>query len=287
MDLLQIWLIFILFLAGISVGSFINAFEYRLFTKKDFVKARSHCPKCKHTLKAIDLIPLLSFVLIRGKCRYCGTKVSWQYPIIEFLSGTLFLASGCYVLSRMHIQGVSDTLLMLSISTFLAIILDLFLFFALYDVKHKIVPNKVVVPSIVIALLFNLLFALGMHLAPNLVFWTVWGEFNVLWNMLSAILGGFFIIFIIYITKGRGMGGGDLKLIVFMGLILGWKKLLLAFYIAVITGSIVGIIWGIYKRKLRGLKLPFALFLAIGSIFAILWGDYLFDTYFGMIGVYR
>jgi leader peptidase (prepilin peptidase)/N-methyltransferase len=281
-----IWLLAILFILGLCIGSFINAFEYRLYNKIDFIKARSHCPKCKHALKAQDLVPLLSFVLIGGKCRYCGTKVSWQYPIIEFLSGMLFLASGCYVLKAMHIDGVLDMLFMLLISIFIGLLFALFLFFALYDVKHKIIPNEVIYLSIIFAIFFDLVLALGMHLSPIQAFLNIWGDFSLLWNMLASVLGGLFIILIIVITKGKGMGGGDVKLVAFIGLLLGWKRLLVAFYAAVITGSVIGIIWALIKRrKIRGFKVPFGLFLSIGGVFSILWGESIVEDYMRMLWV--
>ncbi|MBN2015740.1 prepilin peptidase [Candidatus Dojkabacteria bacterium] len=276
------WLLFILFLLGLSIGSFINAFEYRLHKRMDFIKARSHCPKCKHVLKAQDLMPLLSFVLIGGKCRYCGTKVSWQYPIIEFLSGMLFFASGCYVSSRMHIQGPFDIVVMLLSSCFVGLLLTLFLFFALYDVKHKIVPQKVIIPAIIFGVFYVLFVALGMHFKPHLDVFLVFEDVSLVWNFVAALIGGSFIALLIIITRGKGMGGGDLKLLVFMGLILGLKKLVIAFYIAIITGSILGISWGALKGKIRGLKLPFALFLSLGSIIAFLWGS---DIYWWFIGI--
>jgi leader peptidase (prepilin peptidase)/N-methyltransferase len=282
--LISVWLLAILFIFGLCIGSFINAFEYRLHNKIDFVKARSHCPRCKHMLGVQDLIPLLSFFLIGGKCRYCGTKVSWQYPIIEFLSGMLFFASGCYVLNALHIEGIFDILAMLLISVFIGFIFTLFLFFALYDVKHKIIPNKVIHPAIILVGFFDLIFALGMHLAPIQLFLSIWGDFNLLWNMLAAVVGGLFILLIILITKGKGMGGGDVKLLFLMGLILGWKRLLVAFYAAIITGSIIGVLWAVVKRKrIEGFEVPFGLFLSIGTVFSILWGEEIVNDYLGML----
>lgn len=283
--LINIWLYSTLFLIGIAVGSFLNAFEYRLFKRIDFIKARSFCPKCKHTLGFLDLIPILSFALIGGKCRYCGTKVSWQYPIIEFLSGMLFLASGCYVSNRMHVEGISDIAIMILISIFIGLMLSLFLFFALYDVKHKIVPNKVIIPAIVFTLFLNIILAVAVHLKLNCVFLDVFGDFNLLWNTLSGLFGGIFIAIVIILTKGKGMGGGDLKLMVLMGFVLGWQRLIIAFYIAVFTGSFIGIIWGIYKKKIKGLKIPFAVFLALGTILAFLYGDVILSWYLEMVSV--
>ncbi|MDD3647997.1 MAG: prepilin peptidase [Candidatus Dojkabacteria bacterium] len=262
-----------LFLFGTAIGSFINAFEYRLRNKINFVTKRSACPKCKHELGVLDLIPLLSFVLIRGKCRYCGTKVSYQYPIVEFLAGMLFLISGWYVSSRMHIYSVSDLFYLFSIAILIGLMFSLFLFFALYDVKHKIIPNKVVIPVIIIAIISNMIVAAVMHLNLFSSVWLIIGEFSILWNILSAILGALFIAAIIIVTKGKGMGGGDMKLVFLMGLILGWKNLIFAMYAAVILGSVGGLMWGAFAGRIKGLKIPFGLFLSLGTIIAFLFGE--------------
>jgi leader peptidase (prepilin peptidase)/N-methyltransferase len=283
MQIYTIWVFTILFLFGLAVGSFINAFEYRLRNKIDFVFKRSHCPKCKHELGVLDLIPILSFVLIRGKCRYCGTKVSWQYPLVEFVSGMLFLASGCYVMNAMHIEGLSDVLSMLLIALLIAFFFAFFLFIALYDVKHQIIPNSVIYPAIVIAIIFNIIIAVGVQWSPISAFLDVWGDFNIAWNVLSAISGASFIILLIVLTRGKGMGGGDVKLLFFMGLALGPKRLLTAFYIAVVTGSILGILWALVtKHRLKGMKVPFGLFLSIGAMLSVILYEYVSSNFFLM-----
>ncbi len=274
------WFLTILFIFGLAVGSFTNVLEMILHKGIYFVKKRSYCDICKHTLTVADLIPLVSFLWLRGKCRYCGTKVSWQHPTIEFLSGLLFLTSGCYVLKRMHIYSFSDLFTMIFFAIAIGFIFEIFLFFALYDVKHRIVPDKVIYPVIIISIIVNIFFALAMHFYPKMIFFNVVNDFSFLWNILAAILGGLFIGIIMFLTRGRGMGGGDLKLIIFMGLILGIKKLITAFYIAIIAGSLIGIIWGIRKGKIFGLKIPFALFLSFGSILSIIYGDYFWNLLF-------
>ena len=273
--------LFVLFLLGLAFGSFINALEYRVKNGLSIGNSKSMCTSCKTVLKPLDLIPILSFLLIRGKCRYCGTKVSYQYPIVEFISGSLFFASGCYVLSKMHIYGFSDFVFMLCISVLIGLLFALFLFFGLYDVKHQIIPNKVVVPAIIIAFLCNIFLAVTMHLNPDLLLFDMFPDYSFLWNIASALLGGLFFALIILFTKGKGMGGGDLKLIVLMGLILGPQKLIIAFYISVIVGSIVGILWGVSKGKLKGLKIPFGLFLSIGAVISFLYGNEIWNILFG------
>ena len=283
--LIKIWVYIVLFIIGASIGSFVNVLEMRLFKEADFVKTPSHCPKCKHKLGFWDLIPILSFFMLKGRCRYCETKVSWQYPIIEFISGMLFMFSGVYIMGFMHIYSMKALLTYLIFSVFIGFNLEVFVFFALYDVKHQIVSNKVILPLIIYALFLCVFNAVAMHLYPNWVFWEIWGDFNLLWNIVSGALGGVFIALLIYITKGKGMGGGDLKLLVYMGLILGVKRLLVAFYAAIILGSILGIAYGMYKGKIKGLRLPFALFLSIGFIISFFWTNNIVElfTSFGSI----
>jgi leader peptidase (prepilin peptidase)/N-methyltransferase len=249
-----------------------NAFEYRLSAGMDFIKKRSHCPKCKKILKWYDLIPLLSFCLINGKCRYCGTRVSYQEPLIELFSGMLFLLSFWYIKSRMYIYGISDLFFVIIFSLLFGAILALFLFFALYDVKHKIVPNKVIIPVTIFTFIGNIILTAVMHLNICPICHTFFEDYNILWNIAGGLAGSLFIALIIIVTKGKGMGGGDLKLVFLMGLILGVKKLIIALYLAVLLGSVLGIIWGIKKGKIRGLKLPFALFLSIGTIISLMYG---------------
>lgn len=279
--ILEYWALGVLFFLGTSVGSFLNVFEMRLWSEDDIVKKPSHCPKCKQKLKALDLIPIFSFALLGGKCRYCETKVSWQYPIIEFLSGMLFFASGCYVSSRMQIDSFEAILFMLSISFIFGVVLSLFLFFGLYDMKHQIVPNKVVYPSLVVALIYNILIAVSMHLNPGWLLFAFYDDFSILWNIVAGLVGASFIAAIIILTKGKGMGGGDLKLLALMGLVLGWKRLIIAFYIAIITGSFIGLAYGLKKGKIRGQKIPFGTFLSFGTIVALLWGQMIWERVFG------
>ncbi len=283
--LLKRWIYIILFAFGISIGSFINVLEMRMFKRDDFIKTPSHCPKCKHKLNLLDLIPIFSFFFLKGHCRYCGTKVSWQYPIVEFISGILFLLSGVYITIYMHITNISTLFYTIILSIFLGLNLVIFLFFALYDVKHQIVPNQVILPLIIYALIFNSVVSVTMHFYPNAIFLDLWSSYSLLWNIVSGVSGGAFIALIIFLTKGKGMGGGDLKLVVYMGLILGLKGLIVAFYIAVISGSIIGILWGIKKKRLKGLKLPFALFLSFGAIISFFYADKVTDIYLHFLNI--
>lgn len=284
----------VLFVLGLAFGSFLNAFEYRLHKGIDFVKVRSFCPKCKHTLAPKDLIPLLSFLLLERRCRYCSAKISWQYPVVELLSGFLFVLAGVYVQKVIAINVILDgsmvgwlvakwLIIYLGLTVLVGLILDLFLFFAIYDLKHSIIPNKVVVPAVVVALVLNVSLVLfqGFDVFHSLI--TLFYEYHFGWYILAGILAGVFIASVILITRGSGMGGGDLKLVVLMGLLLGPLKFLVAFYFALITGSVIGVIWAVHKRQFKGLKVPFGMFLSFGSIVAFLYGGYILSWYYSAL----
>ncbi len=274
--MLFILLVF-LFLVGTSLGSFINAFEHRLRNNIDFVSARSHCPKCKKTLQALDLIPLLSFLFLKGKCRYCRAPIAWQYPVIEILSGMLFVIGGLYTSTLLGLNSIENALSSLGLSLVIGLCTSLFLFFALYDFKYFIIPNKVVLPSIGLFVLFNLILV-GLNLLNIYIEILEALKFSPFDNFTAAFGGATLIFLIIFITKGKGMGGGDLKLVFLMGLILGIYKLIIALYFAVILGAILGLIWGIKEKRIKGVKIPFGVFLSVGTIVALFWGDVVIEV---------
>lgn len=282
MEFLNVLYFGFLFIFGLAVGSFINAFEYRLKNNIDFVKERSKCPKCKHVLSPIDLVPLFSYIFLRGRCRYCEKPVSRQYPIVEFIAGTLFLLSGWYVSTTLHSYGLSAYVEMILFALLFGHFFAFFLFLAVYDVKHQIVSNRVIYPAIIAALVANAVIAAAMQWSEIRIINDMFPNYSIAWNMLGSVLGGFFIFLIIFFTGGKGMGGGDFKLVIFMGLVLGLGRLIIAVYIAVILGAVGGIIWGVVKNngKIRGMKLPFALFLSIGAVISYIWGQHIIDYYF-------
>ena len=267
-----------LFLFGSSFGSFTSAFEYRLKNKIDFIKKRSMCEICKQTLAWYDLIPILSFLALKGRCRHCETKVSWLEPLFETLSGATFVFSGFFVINKIGpIVDLEDVFILLALSIFVGVIMELFLFFALYDAKYQIIPNKVVIPAIVLSFSLILLLEIFSFFYYSPALFDIFYKFSFLSNFMTGLFAGLFIFLIILLTKGKGMGGGDLKLVVLMGFILGSYKFILAFYIAILGGSVVGVGYAIYKKKFKGLKIPFGTFLSIGSTFAFLFGEPIID----------
>ena len=214
-----------IFLLGLAVGSFLNVVICRLENKEPIIFGRSHCPKCGAVLKWFDLIPLLSFLLQRGRCRYCHKKISFQYPMVEIFTGAIFLL----------IFNFQFSIFNLLIACFLIIIF-------VYDLKHYIIPDKVIFPAILLALVFN---------------WS---------NILSAVLASGFFLSLVLVSKGKWLGLGDVKLAALMGLILGWPNILLALFLSFLSGAIVGLGLIALGRKSIKSQIPFGPFLSGATV---------------------
>ena len=259
-----------IFLLGLSVGSFLNVVIHRLETKEPIIKSRSRCPKCGTVLKWFDLIPLVSFIWRKGRCGYCNKKISWQYPLVELATGLLFLF---VILNTSHLRGTGSvknlSILLQDPSltfrmTFHLIIVSLLIVIFVYDLKHYLIPDKIIYPAVGIAFLYSLFI---IH--------------NSLFNhFISAFLaGGFFLSFVL-ISKGRWMGLGDVKLAFLMGLVLGWPNILMALFLSFASGAIVGLgLIAFGKKKLKS-EVPFGPFLVAGTIFILLYGSQLITENF-------
>lgn len=237
------------FILGLMVGSFLNCVIYRLEQGKSFLKGRSFCPNCKHQLSWQDLIPIFSFIILRGHCRYCQKKISIQYPLVEFFTGIIFVL--IYLL-RSDLLGRSDLLI------FNFVVSCFFIIIFVYDLKHYIIPDKVVFPAIGIALIFNFL------------------------NILSAVGAAGFFFLIVLISRGKGMGIGDIKLAFLMGLFLGWPNIIVALFLAIFLGAIMGIGLIISGKKTLKSEVPFGPFLTIGVFLALFWGEKIINFYFNL-----
>lgn len=240
--------IFLIFLLGLSFGSFINVFIDRNINGESIVFGKSHCDRCKKNLAWYDLIPLLSFIFLLGKCRYCHTKLSFYYPIAELSTAAVFVL--------VYLYAAPQSFLILELDQIIKIIYYLFMagsFIAIFfsDLKYGIIPDKIVYPAVAVSLIFNL-------------------QFQILPYFLSALGAFLFFLILILATKGKGMGIGDLKLVFLMGLFLGFPKIILALYLAFLTGAVVSIILILCGvKKLRGSKIPFGPFLVLGTFLAL------------------
>lgn len=228
------------FFLGTILGSFIKAIADRSLGGGTYL-GRSYCPNCKHKLGFLDLFPIFSYLFLKGRCRYCGRLISKEYILVELSMGLL--------VGYMFLHFPLLTLpFPLFFTTVLAIIF-------LTDFKKYFIPDKVMIPSIIIAIL--------------------WIPQNILAGLL---LGGFFLLLII-LTSGRGMGGGDVKLGAFMGLGLGLYNGILAVMLAFFIGAVFGIGAIVAGRKKLKSHLPFGPFLVAGSLIALFWGSEIMKWY--------
>ena len=265
-DFLMTALLYIyIFIFGLIVGSFLNCVIYRIEKGRSFLKGRSFCPNCKHPLAWYDLIPVFSFLFLRGKCRYCGKKISLQYPLVEIFTATTFLFVFNFLFPNFSFRDVlafnfKD---ILKFSYFLTISSLLILIF-IYDLKNFIIPDEFIYPSIIIVLLYEM---------------TTNFNFLVKNFILSAIVTSAFFLMIVLISKGRWMGMGDVKLAFFIGLFLGFPKVFVGMFLAFLIGAIIGI--GLIFLRMKTLKseVPFGPFLVVGTFIALLWGQQIANWY--------
>jgi leader peptidase (prepilin peptidase)/N-methyltransferase len=249
------------FLFGISFGSFFNVLIYRLPAQKSLLKPPSHCPKCKNKIRFYDNVPLLSFLILRGKCRHCGARISWRYPAVEILAGILVVLA--IYRFGFSIKGFEAALLSL-----------LFVPIFFIDLEHWIIPDSLDLPWIPIGLAAGFL--------P--------GAF-VNWSgaLIGALVGGgvFFLIMWLgkIVFKKEAMGFGDVKLAAMLGAFMGWKNLLLVLIMASFLGSLVGVALIIVSRKQeqRATSVPFGPFLVTATLIAIYFGDGIISAYLNFI----
>jgi prepilin signal peptidase PulO-like enzyme (type II secretory pathway) len=242
-----------IFILGLLIGSFLNCVAYRLEVNQSFLKGRSYCPHCKHTLAWYDLFPVLSFVWLGGKCRYCHEKVSWQYPVVELVTGGMFL------LVALTVPWASFIFL----AYLLYITASLIVIF-IYDVKHYLIPDAVLFPAIIVTIGYQLIFNLHFFL------------YTSLWASLGATV---FFTAIFLVSRGAWMGFGDCKLAILLGLMLGFPGILVGLFLAFFLGAIIGLFVMVLKKKGLKSELPFAPFLITGTFIALLWGQQIVDWY--------
>ena len=229
--------------------------------------SRSFCPKCEHKLNWPDLIPLFSFFLLKGKCRYCKKSISFHYPLIEFLTGVLL----CLIFYKLEINFL--------FFIYFSIISLLLILIFFYDLKYYIIPNVAVYSLIILTLAFNIF----------LIFFPEVSIFDTKYSFLNTIFAGFLASFcfflILLLSQGRWLGFGDVKLVFFMGLFLGSPKILIAIFLASLIGSIIGL--GLIALGKKGLKseIPFGPFLVIGTYLAFFWGQNLINWYLSLINL--
>jgi leader peptidase (prepilin peptidase) / N-methyltransferase len=235
---------------GLVIGSFLNVVIYRLHKGVSFVAGRSYCPFCKHDLSFWDLIPVFSYIFLRAKCHYCRKPISWQYPLVEASTAISF----ALLLSRF---GLTPTFFTYIVFTcFLIIIFT-------YDLRYYLILDRVSIPAMVVATLLSL-FVL---------------KISAVHLLIGALIGGGFFLLQFLISRGKWIGGGDIRLGAVMGLMLGYRSLIIALVLAYILGSMVGIGLIIFGKKGWKSQVPFGTFLSVATFCAFIFGTTVVDYY--------
>lgn len=239
---------------GLIIGSFLNVVIYRVPRGESIVTPGSHCPACGHYLKAWELIPVFSFLIQKGRCRSCQSRISWRYPFAELLMGILFYLTAVVSLE----SGIHLARLLLNL-VFVGVLLAL----AFIDIDTLRLPDVLTLPLLGIGLL-------GAFLIPG----NPTG-----WESLLSALGAGGAFWIIALVFPKGMGLGDVKLIAAMGAFLGFPPIFLALFIGSFAGAVTGIFFILIGRKKLQQQIPFGPYLALGAIVTLFWGTQILDCY--------
>jgi len=274
---MDIALTIILAVFGTAFGSFLNVCIDRLPAGKSILHPPSHCDSCQHRLAPADLVPLLSYLWLRRRCRYCGASIPQRPFWVELGTGLLFALSFWYL-------GSSDWYLGLSVQfVVIAFYGSLFLVIGVIDLEHQLVLNKISYPAMALALVIAIFQPPPELIALNLA-WPWSGIVNAL---MGGAIGFLFLLLAYLITlaiyRAEAMGFGDVKLAGLIGLATGPKLVLLALTLGAILGGLVGIILLLLKLKKRKEPLPFGSFLVISAMLTLIWGSDILNWYLGLL----
>lgn len=242
-----------IFIFGTVLGSFYNVVGYRVPKKIPFALERSYCPNCNNQLKFYELIPLFSYMVQRGACRSCRMKISPLYPIVELMTGGLFL------FAYIKIGFTIEWLVALSL-------ISLFVIIFVSDLRYMLIPDKVL-------LFFLPIFILLRILSPL----TPWYS-----SITGSIVGFLLLALIIIISKG-GMGAGDMKLFGVIGIVLGLSNTLLTFFLAALFGAVIGGIFMLFNKVEKKQPIPFGPFIMLGGLISYFYGQKLIDMYLSLL----
>lgn len=251
---------FIVFLFGASIGSFISASVYRM-RKKETILGRSHCPKCGFGLEFFDLFPIFSYIFLRGKCRKCKKGIELSDFIVEIASGILFAFAFFY---RWVWSADAEAFSLLIIRDW--IFLGGLIFLFIYDFKYRILPDKITLPLIIILFVYNIFLGVSVYSL-----------------LLGVVIGGGFFFLQWLVSRGKWVGGGDIRMGALLGAGLGFPGVILALFLAYIFGGIVSGILLAIKKVTPKTEIAFGTFLAVGGGIALFWGDWIINFYLGLL----
>lgn len=252
---------------GLAVGSFLNVLIARL-PAGERITGRSRCPRCRAEIRWYDNVPLLSYLLLRGRCRQCGQPIAWHYPVVELATAVLFVLIAWQHLGPAGLGNDASAIIrqaLFVIRNTVAVAALLVVFFI--DLKHYVILDVVTLPAAAVVGLLNV--ALGV-------------PFGSL--ALGGILGAGFFALQYVMSRGRWIGDGDIRLGLLLGVLLGWQQLLVSLALAYGSGAVAALGLVALGRKRWGSQIPFGTFLAVGGVVALLWGGPIVQWYRGLLG---
>jgi leader peptidase (prepilin peptidase)/N-methyltransferase len=258
------WLLYLIAgLIGAILGSFANVCIFRMPRRESIIWPRSHCPHCDHVLSPWENVPLISFVLLRGRCRKCKGRISFQYPLVETAAIALSL------LAWWHFGEPIGYLV------YFCLLIVPLLIASIIDLKHYIIPDSITIPGIIVGF--------GVHVILG-------GDYSyrmaALDSLLGILVGGgaLYLVAIAYekLKKQEGLGGGDVKLIAMLGAFFGWRASILILLISSLLGSFVGLLLIIILRKGLKYAIPFGPFLAVAGLIYLFAGEWIINWYLGL-----
>jgi prepilin signal peptidase PulO-like enzyme (type II secretory pathway) len=264
------------FAIGLVIGSFLNCLIYRVKIKRSFLSGRSYCPKCKHKLSWFDLIPVLSYLQLAGKCRYCQKSISFQYPLVEIAIGILYAAAAA-ILEPSIVFLASFTLFNLFSLFYYWFIISVLVVVFVYDLLWYIIPDEAVFAGIL---------ATAAFCASRFFyefFLTGSANFEILANPLLASVFAFsFFLTVFLVSSGKWMGFGDVKYAALMGMVLGFPDIAVGLFLSFFLGAIIGLsLIGLKKKEISS-EIPFGPFLVSGTIAALFFGKDIIFIYLGI-----
>lgn len=263
---------FIIALLGLTVGSFLNVCIDRLPAGKSIVSPPSQCDACQRRILKKDLIPVLSYIRLRGRCRYCGAKIPLRSPLVEVITAVLFLLAywRFLALADPNYFGFVFTVFWGSI----------FLVIMFIDQEHQLILNKITLPAAIVALVILAVNSLcpELGLFRGVEFWP---HISILSGLMGAAIGFIFFMIVLLIYPG-GMGMGDVKLAGLIGLVVGFPLTLVALFIGIFIGGLVAVVLLLTGKKDRKAVIPYGVFLGIGPIVVLLYGTGLLHWYIGL-----
>ncbi|MGE7836812.1 prepilin peptidase [Viridibacillus arvi] len=241
------------FIFGLVFGSFFNVVGLRVPKGESIVRPPSHCTNCQRQLTVRDLVPVLSFLFLKGKCRNCDAKIHWVYPLMEFLTALLF------ALAYLELGLKPELIIALLFISLLIII-------TVSDIAYMLIPNKIL-------LFFGALLVVGR----------IFIQSDPWWDSIVGAFGGFLILLLVAILSKGGIGGGDIKLFFIIGLVLGIFSTLLALFLAAVIGLVTGVVLLIYRKQGRKTPIPFGPSIAVASIIAYFYGEQILEWYMNLL----